>query len=227
MSNIGGGPKIATNEFREEFPWRRRFRLVDLTAVRFSRAPPAGRPRRGVALRHCGARGNADPDRHDRSLDRRLCGGGAKRSDGRQARGRPDQRRRRRSRAPARTAGRGFRQRRRHRRAKGAQVDRPRSGVFPDRRRELGGRSSDRPGQQREENSSHRLGRPHRLDHRPRLQMERLPGVQHHHHGGEFGLQPAVQAIRQEMAFHHARLRLRPYAAKGGGASIWRSSAAR
>ena len=47
--------------------------------------------------------------------------------------------------------------------------------------------------------------------------MERVPRLQHHTHGGEFGLQPAVQTVRQEMALHHARLRLRPYAATRRG----------
>ena len=45
-------------------------------------------------------------------------------------------------------------------------------------------------------------------------------------HGGQFGLQPAVQPVRQEMAFHHARLRLRPHAAEGGGrrpGQAWRN----
>ena len=208
--------KNATNGFREEFPWRRRFRSSCRSLFGPQGRGGARRAQRRIAFHHRGARGYADPDRHDRSPDRRLCGGGAKRSDGRQARGRSDQRLGGRSRPPDRIARRGFGQRRRHRRAESAQVDRARSGDLPHRRRELGCRSSDRAGQQREEGSPYRFGRPHQLDHRRRLQVERLSRLQHHQHGGEFGLQPAVQAIRQEMAFHHARLRLRSYAAEGG-----------
>ena len=50
------------------------------------------------------------------------------------------------------------------------------------------------------------------FDHRQGLQMERVPGLQHHADGSQFGIERAVQQVRQEMALHHARLRLRPYA---------------
>ena len=90
-------------------------------------AAALGRLPGGVALHHPGARRDADPDRHGRSAHRRLCRAGRQRGDGRQARRRADQRQGRHSRPPGRIAGRGFRQRRRHRRAEGAQADRARS----------------------------------------------------------------------------------------------------
>ena len=162
------------------------------------------------------ARGETrDPDRHGRSAHRRLRRAGRQRGDGRQARRRADQRQGRHSRAPGRTAGRRFRQRCRHRRAKGAQADRARSGQLHDRRRQFGHRGRDRAGHQREEDPAHRFRRPHRRDHRQGLQMERLPRLQHDADGGQFGVERAVQQVRQEMALHHARLRLRPYAADG------------
>ena len=50
------------------------------------------------------------------------------------------------------------------------------------------------------------------FDHRQGLQMECVPRLQHHADGSQFGVERVVQQIRQEMALHHARLRLRPHA---------------
>ena len=53
-----------------------------------------------------------------------------------------------------------------------------------------------------------------------RLQVERLSRLQHDEHGSQFGLRTALHQIRQEMAFHHAGLRVRPHAAEGRAADL-------
>src|SRR5216683_3226330 len=70
----------------------------------------AGRLPGGLALHHPGARRGRGPDRHGRSLNRRLRGPCRQRGDGRQACRRADERQRRHSRTPGRIAGGRFRQ---------------------------------------------------------------------------------------------------------------------
>ena len=59
----------------------------------------------------------------------------------------------------------------------------------------------------------HRAGRPHRPDHRHRLQVERLPHLQHNVDGRRGGHRRPGQAVRQEVVLHHPGLCLRPHAA--------------
>ena len=99
------------------------------------------------AVRHSSARRRRRQNRHGRSFDRGLCGACRQRSDGRQARDRADQRQGRHPRTPGRAAGGGFGERRRHRRAEGAQADRARQRQFHHRRRQFRHRGGDRPGQ--------------------------------------------------------------------------------
>ena len=54
--------------------------------------------------------------------------------------------------------------------------------------------AGDRPGHRREEGPAHRFRRPHRRHHRQGLQMERLPRLQHHADGGQFGLRAYCSA---------------------------------
>ncbi len=46
-----------------------------------------------------------------------------------------------------------------------------------------------------------------------KLQVERVPHLQHHQHGRQRGLRRADQAVRQALVFHHAGLCVRPHLA--------------
>ena len=63
----------------------------------------------------------------------------------------------------------------------------------------------------RKEGAARRLRRPYRHHYRQRLPLECLPRLQYDEDGSELGLRPALQQVRQEMALHHAGLRLRPH----------------
>ena len=141
---------------------------------------------RRAVHRHRARRG-AGQDRHGQSADRRVVGTGAKRGRRRQiCRGR-DQQEGRHFGPPGPAPGRGFGQRRRHRRAEDAQADRPRSGLRHPRRRQFRHRLRHVAGDVREESVPHRARRPHRSDHRHQLQMERVPRLQHHVDGRQRG----------------------------------------
>ncbi len=106
-----------------------------------------------------------------------------------------------------------FGQRCRHRRAEDAQADRARPGELHHRRREFRHRDRDGAGHQRKEDAPYRLGRPHRSDHRRELLVERVPGLQLHHHGRQRHRLHADGEIRQEMVLPDAGLRLWPLGA--------------
>ena len=159
------------------------------------------------SLHHFRARGCADQDRRRQSADRHLRLFRQERAHRLRARGRSAQRQERHPRAQDRAPLRRFHQRRRRRGgAEGAQADRARQCRLSGRQRELGARPGHGPSLQREGRAARRPRRTHRRHHRRQLQMERVPGLQHHAHGSERGVQPAVQDLRQEMALHHARL---------------------
>ena len=167
-------------------------------------------PGRRRAVHRLRARRGVGQDRHGQPADRRAVGAGAKRGRRRQiCRGR-DQQEGRHFGPPSRAPGRRFGQRRRHRRAEDAQIDRSRPGLRHPRRCEFRHRLCHVAGDIREESVPHRARRSHRPDHRHQLQMERVPGLQHHDHGRVRGDAGAGEEIRQEVVLHHAGLRLRP-----------------
>ena len=100
-----------------------------------------------------------------------------------------------------------------HRGAEGRQADRPRQGQLPDRQHQFGAGAGDGQREQPEGRVSHRARRPYRQRDRHAMPLERVPRLQHHAHGNQFGVQAAAQQLRQEVVLHHDRLRLRPLAA--------------
>ena len=166
-----------------------------------------------IPLHHQGPRRNAGADRHGRSADRRLCRDRAERGGGSEIRHRGDQQEGRHSGPAGRTPGRRLRQRRRHRRAENPQADRARSGELHHRRRQFRHRDRDGAGHQRKEGAPYRLGRSHRSDHRHELLVERVQGLQLHHHGRQRHRHHADGEIRQEMVLPDAGLRLWPLGA--------------
>ena len=74
------------------------------------------------------------------------------------------------------------------------------------RRRQFRHRDRDGAGHQRKEGAPYRLRRPHRPDHRHELLVERLPGLQLHHHGRQRHRQHADGEVRQEMVLPDAGL---------------------
>ena len=156
-------------------------------------------------LHHQGPRRNAGADRNGRSADRRLCRDRAGRGGGSEIRCRGDQQEGRHSGPAGRAPGRGLRQRCRHRRAEDPQADRARPGELHHRRREFRHRDRDGAGHQRKEGAPYRFGRPHRSDHRRKLFVERVPGLQLHHHGRQRHRHHADGEVRQEMVLPDAR----------------------
>ena len=84
------------------------------------------------------------------------------------------------------------------------------------RRRQFRHRPGHGAGHRRKEGAARRLRRPHRRHHRQGLQVERLSRLQHDAHGSQLGFRPSVHQVRQEVALHHAGLRLRSHLAAGG-----------
>ena len=101
--------------------------------------------------------------------------------------------------------------------AEGAQADRRRQGRFSARQRQLGARARHGAGLERKGHPAYRARRPHRRDHRRKLPLERVPGLQHHADGGERRRRRPGQGLRQEVLLHHARLRLWPHAGDRDG----------
>ena len=114
-----------------------------------------------------------------------------------------------------RAPGRGFRQRRRHRRCQNHRADRSRSGRFHPRQRQLRGRARHGAGHEGEAQASYRHRRAYRRNHRIALPLECVSHLQVGDHGSQRHRRHADREIRQEMVFPHARLRLRLRAASG------------